>query len=157
MKILLSILTIAFLTGCTASPQVKVNDPNSQAKSNSIVLNINNDVDLVAFDIQSSLMDLGIKADAPASQSQTTSKDGVTTTRDNVTTSSAPYELMVVYRRGGFPYKIKWRAALLDRQTGRAISTYKYTYNAGYQNLGWDNEEIIADMIEKLIKPFWNI
>ncbi len=157
-KILL--LAAMSLTGCVASPSVKIDHSSGTATDKTILLNMVNDPDLIVLDLQEKLTASGLNVDSTAGEprkSQFVVGNGVITKNDNVSDSNAHYELMVSYSRGGYPYNIHWRSILRDRDNNKVISTYKYDFNAATQSFGWDNDKLISDMIDKELKPFFSL
>lgn len=153
------LLAVTVLSGCAGTPKTTLKDDVQDPVSKSVFVNMASDPDLVGLDIQMALEKEGFNADlstGEAEKSQSTVEDGTITTYETVSESNAPYELIVSYRRGGYPFKIKWRAVLRDRVNKEVIGNYKYDFNAAYQSGGWSNEKIITDMMSSLIVPYWD-
>lgn len=146
------------MTSCTAAPVAKFNRNITTPTSNAVFLNVINDPDLIMLDLQEKLNSFGLKVDlaeGEASHSQIIVNKNVITEYKKVSVSKAPYELLVTYSRGGYPYRINWRSILRDRINNKVIATYKYDFNAATESFGWDNDKIMDDMISNIIKPFW--
>lgn len=154
-----SILFLVFvLAACVASPTATIKAPGTHPISRHVFVNMASDPDLISLDVQTALEAEGLKIDLSSGESemsQTVIGENTLTTHRRVSESQAPYELIVSYNRGGYPYRIIWRTMLRDRTTKKVIATYKYDFNAAYQSFGWSNEKILQDMISTLVTPFW--
>ena len=142
------------VVACTATPIVKHSGRVPTNEPKDIFVNLSNDPDLVALDVQAALQARGFRvalSTGEAKKSQAVISGNTITTYDQVSESKFRYELIISYIRGGYPYLIKWRAVLRDRTENKVLGTYKYDFNAAYQSLGWSNEKIIEDMIETLV------
>jgi hypothetical protein len=138
------------------SSDVKHSEYVPQNPSKQIFVNLVNDPDLIAIDVQSALQSKGFQVDLSTGETQKSQlilSGNKVTSYSNVSESQAPFELSISYWRGGYPYRINWRALLRDRTTNQLIGTYKYNFNAAYQSLGWSNEKLLNDMIEELVIP----
>ena len=157
-QIMILLLVATILASCTGAPKSNIRFENGSASSMHVFVNMSSDPDLIVLDLQVQLESIGLTVDlstAEASKSVTIAENDTMTTYKNVSDSQAPYELIITYSRGGYPYKIAWRAILRDRENKKLLGTYKYDFNAGYQSAGWDNDRIIEDMINAIILPFW--
>lgn len=157
-KVLVAIVATVFLSSCSARPKTTIKVSGGAPISDHVFINMAHDPDLVALDIQAALEELGLRADLSTGESemsQTVIGEDTLTTHKRVSASQAPYELIVSYERGGYPFRIAWRTVLRDRTSKKVIGTYKYDFNAAYQGFGWDNEKIIQDMINALVRPYW--
>lgn len=150
-----SIVLIMFsLISCMASLKTSINASITPPVSNHVYVNMASDPDLVALDIQKALEAEWLQIDLSTGEdeiSQTIIGKKTLTTYKQVSAYQAPYELIISYSRGGYPYRIIWRTVLRDRANNKVIGTYKYDFNAAYQSLGWSNDKIIKEMINNLM------
>ncbi|MEX2963903.1 hypothetical protein [Microbulbifer sp. TYP-18] len=159
LKLLAFLPVTLVLAACVASPVVTFGPDLALPKSNTLFLNMANDPDLLALELQVLLEAEGLEVDLSSGESamsQTIIDRNTLTTFENVSASQAPYELTVSYKRGGYPYRIIWHAILRDRENNTVIGTYKYDYDAAHQNFGWNIKQIMDDMVSKLIHAYWS-
>lgn len=157
-RVALAQLLALGLSSCVATPTATLKTDGNAPTSRHVFLNMANDPDLMALDLQTALEAQGLQVDISTGESemsQTIVSDTTLTTHKRVSESQAPYELVVSYSRGGYPYRIAWRTFLRDRTTKKVIGTYKYDFNAAVQSFGWGNDKIIQDMIATLVTPYW--
>lgn len=150
-------VAILLMEGCVFRPTVKVDRNASASGPKYLAIQIQSDPNLVAFDLRAQLENHGFRIDdtttEPDSGLMVIDQNKIRT-YDRVTDSGARYVLVVGYTEGGYPYRLAWRARIVDREGKRTLSTYAYDWNAGVAlNFKWSNEQIIADMIERMVNP----
>lgn len=160
----LRILTVSvaalLMGGCVFRPEAKVDQNALASGPKYLAIQIEPDPNLVAFDLRTQLENQGFRVDdtttEPGSGLMVLEKNKVRT-YDRVTDSPARYVLVVGYTEGGYPYRLAWRARIVDREAKRTLSTYAYDWNAGVAlNFKWSNEQIIADMIKRMVNPVFS-
>jgi len=103
------VLGMFSLISCTASPKASLNASVPPPVSNYVFVNMSSDPDLVSLDIQTALEAKGLQIDlstGESEKSQTIIGEKTLTTYKKISESQAPYELIVSYSRGGYPYRI---------------------------------------------------
>lgn len=153
------VITAILMSGCIYRPKAKISPTALAEGERHLVIELQNDPDLVAFDIRERLESRGFKVDDATSEAQSgmmvmdESKKQIRT-YDRVTDSRARYALVVAYSRGGSPYRIAWRARIVDVQSKRTLGTYTYDWNGAVAlTFAKSNADIIADMLARLVMP----